>query len=151
MKSKRHLKIVELVQEEEIQTQKELAQRLREEGIDVTQATVSRDIKQLGLIKVPIQEGGYKYSLPPNYKEKVNVRSRMKRMFEDSVTEINFSENLIVVTTLPGTAQGIASLIDNSELNNVIGTIAGDDTIVLIIKPREKVKSVLNRLEELRS
>lgn len=151
MKSKRQLKIIELVKEKDIQTQKELADCLQEAGIEVTQATVSRDIKQLGLIKVPMQTGGYKYSLPPDHKEKVNVKSRLKRMFEDSVTELDYSENLIVISTLPGTAQGIASLIDNSELDNVIGTIAGDDTILLVVKPQEKVEAVKKRLEELRT
>ena len=151
MKSKRQLKIIELVQERDIQTQKELADKLKQAGIEITQATVSRDIKQLGLIKVPMQDGGYKYSLPPDHKEKVNVKSRMKRMFEDSVTEVDHSENLIVISTLPGTAQGVASLIDNSNLDYVIGTIAGDDTILLVVKPKKKVATVVEQLEELRT
>ncbi|GAB6139178.1 arginine repressor [Halanaerobaculum tunisiense] len=150
MKSKRQLKIIELVQEEDIQTQAELATRLQAAGIEVTQATVSRDIKQIGLIKVPMDQGGYKYSLPPQHQEKVNVEGRMRRMFQDSVVGIDYSENLIVVNTLPGTAQGIASLFDNSDLEHVIGTIAGDDTVLLVVKPIEAVSQVMNSLEELR-
>ncbi|GAB6099005.1 arginine repressor [Halanaerocella petrolearia] len=150
MKSKRQLKIIELVEEENIQTQSELAHRLQQEGIKVTQATVSRDIKQIGLIKVPMRDGGYKYSLPPQHQEKINVHSRMKRMFQDSVIDIDYSENLIVVNTLPGAAQGIAALFDNSELNNVIGTIAGDDTIMLIVKPKEAVPKVMKELDRLK-
>ncbi|MGM0502735.1 MAG: arginine repressor [Bacillota bacterium] len=151
MKSKRQLKIMELIKEHNIGTQQELAVKLRQEGIEVTQATVSRDVKQLGLIKVPNGEGSYKYSLPPRHKEKVNATSRMKRMFQDSVVEYNFSENLIVVNTLPGTAQGVAALLDNSDWNNVIGTIAGDDTILLVVKPKEKVKEVMDKIKTLTS
>ena len=151
MKSKRQLKIMEVIKEEDIQTQQELAAKLRQEGIEVTQATVSRDVKQLGLIKVPSEEGGYKYSLPPQHNEEVNTTSRMKRMFQDSVVNIDYSENLIVVSTLPGTAQGVAALIDNSDWDYIIGTIAGDDTIMLIIKPKEKVQAVIDKLESLTS
>ena len=150
MKSKRHLKIMELVKEEDIRTQDELAKSLKKEGIEVTQATVSRDIKQLGLIKIPISGGkDYKYSLPPKHKEKVNIISRMRRMFQDSVVKIDYSENLIVVNTLPGTAQGIAALIDNSNWDHVIGTIAGDDKIMIIVKPKDAVGKVLERLNKL--
>lgn len=138
-----------LVQDEDIHTQDELASRLEEEGIEVTQATVSRDIKQLGLIKIPIDNGGYKYSLPPQQKDNININSRMKRMFEDSVSRIDYSENLVVINTLPGTAQAVASLIDNTEWKNVLGTIAGDDTILLIIKSKSAVTSVIERLKSL--
>ena len=151
MKSKRQLKIMELIKEKNIQTQQELAANLRQEGIEVTQATVSRDVKQLGLIKVPNGAGEYKYSLPPRHKEKVNANSRMRRMFQDSVVDFNYSENLIVVNTLPGTAQGVAALLDNSDWNNVIGTIAGDDAILLVVKPKEKVEAVMNKLKSLTS
>ncbi|MCK8826617.1 arginine repressor [Natroniella acetigena] len=149
MKSKRHLKIMELVKEEEIQTQEQLAVRLREEGFNITQATVSRDIKQLGLIKKPIGEGGYKYSLSPNQREKVNINSRIKRVFQDSVVKIDYSDNLVVVKALPGTAPGVAALLDNSEWEHVIGTIAGDDTILMIVKPKDAVKDVIESLESL--
>jgi transcriptional regulator of arginine metabolism len=138
-----------LVQDEDIHTQDELASRLEEEGIEVTQATVSRDIKQLGLIKIPLDNGGYKYSLPLQQKDNININSRMKRMFEDSVSRIDYSENLVVINTLPGTAQAVASLIDNTEWKNVLGTIAGDDTILLIIKPKSAVTSVIERLKSL--
>jgi len=138
-----------LVQDEDIHTQDELASRLEEEGIEVTQATVSRDIKQLGLIKIPLDNGGYKYSLPHKQKDNININSRMKRMFEDSVINIDYSENLVVINTLPGTAQAVASLIDNTEWKNVLGTIAGDDTILLIIKPKNAVINVIERLKSL--
>ncbi|WP_027340047.1 arginine repressor [Halonatronum saccharophilum] len=149
MKSKRHLKIMDLVKDKAVQTQEDLTNALKEEGIDVTQATISRDIKQLGLIKIPMKGGGYKYSLPPKQREKINATSRMKRMFQDSVVNIDYSENLIVINTLPGTAQGIAALLDSTEWDKVIGTIAGDDTILIIVKPKDAVDKVLEKLESL--
>jgi len=87
--------------------------------------------------------------LPPKHKEKVNIISRMRRMFQDSVVNIDYSENLVVINTLPGTAQGIAALIDNSDWDNIIGSIAGDDTILLIVKPKDAVEDVLEELNKL--
>ncbi|MGM0471977.1 MAG: arginine repressor [Bacillota bacterium] len=148
MKGKRHLKIMNYIQEEEISTQQELAARLREDGIAVTQATVSRDIKELGLIKVPTQNQGYKYALPPE-QETSDLQGRMERMFQDSVVDIESSENLIVISTLPGTANGVASLLDTADWDGVLGSIAGDDTILLIIKPKEMVSQILDKLHRL--
>lgn len=91
MKSKRHLKILNIIKNEDISTQEELVERLHESGIDVTQATVSRDIKRLGLIKVPDGKGGYKYSLP-NEKTYGDIISWLKKMFQDFVIDMDFSE-----------------------------------------------------------
>jgi len=146
-KTKRHFKIIKLIKEEEIQTQDELSDRLREEGFDVTQATVSRDIKQLKLVKISTQGGEYRYSLPSTLRKNDNLTSRTERMFKDSLISIDYSENIIVIKTLSGLAQGIASLLDNIKLDKVIGTIAGDDTILMIIKPKSAVLDVIVRLE----
>ncbi|SJZ85423.1 arginine repressor [Selenihalanaerobacter shriftii] len=148
MKSKRHLKIMNYIQEEEISTQEELANRLRQDGINVTQATVSRDIKELGLIKVPTHGRGYKYALPPERQEG-NFEGRMERMFQDAVIKIDYSENLIVINTLPGTANGIAFLLDNADWDGVLATLAGDDTVLIIAKPMEVVPQLLERLKNL--
>lgn len=136
------------IEEEDISTQEELANKLRGEGIEVTQATVSRDIKELGLIKVPTKDGNYKYALPPEPKPGSLV-GRMRRMFQDSVEEIDYSENLIVINTLPGTAQGVASLLDTADWEHILGTVAGDDTVLIIVKPPEAVESILIKLRSL--
>jgi len=136
------------IQEEEISTQSELARKLRADGIDVTQATVSRDIKQLGLIKVPTNDQGYKYALPPEQKQG-NLKGRMERMFKDSIVEMGYSENLIVITTLPGAAQGVASLLDKVDWDGILGTVAGDDTILIIAKPKEAVSDIMDKLHDL--
>ncbi|MFW5981902.1 MAG: arginine repressor [Halanaerobiaceae bacterium] len=148
MKSKRHLKIVDIIKSEDICTQEELVDRLRKSGIDVTQATISRDIKKLGLIKVPDGYGAYKYSLP-NERKQTDIHSWLRRMFADFVVNMDYSQNIIVLKTLPGTANGLGSAIDNIQWDEIIGSVAGDDTLLLIIKPIEKTKEIYSRLEEL--
>lgn len=144
MKSKRQKKILELIQNMVISTQDELAEALRHEGVQVTQATVSRDIKELGLIKILVGKDIYKYALPS---EQTNIsESRMRFMLQEFVVNWQASENLVVIKTPPGNAQAVASVLDNAQWTEVIGTIAGDDTILLIIKSREDVSKVLKRL-----
>ncbi|AZR73515.1 arginine repressor [Anoxybacter fermentans] len=147
MKSKRHLKILEIIKNEDISTQEDLAARLEEEGIEVTQATVSRDIKKLGLIKIPTGYGGYKYALPAE-RPQSDIISWVKRMFQDFVVNIDYGENLIVVKSLPGTAQGLASSIDSLEWDEIMGTVAGDDTVFIAVKSSEKTEGIYQRLRE---
>ena len=146
MKSKRHLKIVNIIKSDDIATQEELVDQLRISGIDVTQATISRDIKKLGLIKVPDGYGAYKYSLPIERKQ-TDINTWLKRMFRDFVVDMDYSENIIVINTLPGTANGLASAIDNIEWENIIGSLAGDDTLLLIIKPIDKTLELFDKLQ----
>lgn len=148
MKSLRHSKIKEIVERQVIQTQDELAEELRRAGIEVTQATVSRDIKELMLVKVPTGDGGYRYAFPPE-QNVIYTQTRMTRVFHDSVIAIDCSENIIVIKTLPGMAQAVASTIDNSKWPEVIGTVAGDDTIFSLVKPRDAVDDVLARFQRL--
>ncbi|MFP4660873.1 MAG: arginine repressor [Halanaerobiales bacterium] len=147
MKSKRHLKIVNIIKEEDISTQEELAERLQNQGIEVTQATISRDIKKLGLIKVPDGYGGYKYSLP-NERKQTDINNWLRRMFRDFVVDMDYSENIIVLNTLPGTANGLGSAIDNVDWEEIIGSVAGDDTLLLVIKPKEKTHGLFSRLQD---
>ena len=148
MKAVRHRKILELIEAKPIETQEELAEELESLGIKVTQATVSRDIKELRLVKIPCGDNNYRYGIP---KESFvgHSEERMKRIFQDSVTHLDFSENLIVIRTLPGTASAVASTIDNSQWEEIIGTVAGDDTILIIVKPKEQVDAILERFREL--
>ena len=144
MKYRRQKKILELIQQRVISTQDELAEILRQEGVNVTQATVSRDIKELGLIKVLVDNDIYRYALPL---EQSNVsESRLKFMLQEFVLNWQASENMIVIKTPPGNAQAVASVLDNAQWAEVIGTIAGDDTILLVIKTREDVPKVLKRI-----
>jgi transcriptional regulator of arginine metabolism len=141
MKTRRHFAIREILAKERIRTQEELCEVLRRWGYDVTQATVSRDIKELSLIKIP-DGNSYRYAWPdtPGLRSSLG---RMKRIFQDSVLGFDYSENIIVIKTLPGSAQSIASLIDSLDNSQILGTVAGDDTIFLVIKPKEAVAEVL--------
>ncbi|OAT86514.1 arginine repressor [Desulfotomaculum copahuensis] len=148
MKARRQKKIVEIIRQRVIETQDELAAALREAGFAVTQATVSRDIRELGLIKVP-GEGNVSRYAPPGEKPAVWREERLKRLLGQSVQSIDHSENMVVLKTLPGEAQGVASALDQSGWTEVIGTVAGDDTILMIIKPKAQVPDVLKRLRRL--
>lgn len=148
MKARRQMKIQAIITKEPIHTQEELAERLRQEGFDVTQATVSRDIKEMGLIKVPTSDDDYRYAVPGSA-QPVNSPDRLKRRMRETVVTVNDSENLIVIRTIPGNAQALADLIDKSNWEEVIGTVAGDDTILLIVKPLSAVPTIRARMARL--
>ncbi len=141
MKARRHFAIREILARELISTQEELCEALRKYGYDVTQATVSRDIKELRLTKIP-DKHGYHYALPDVTNPKSSLE-RMKRVFKDSVINVDCSENIIVIKTLPGTAQTIGFVIDAMDNGAILGNVAGDDTIFVLIKPIDQVKAVL--------
>ncbi|MGR6836390.1 arginine repressor [Syntrophomonas erecta] len=147
MKSRRHFMIMDIIANQRVATQEELCEALRTSGFDVTQATVSRDIKELHLIKVP-DDQGYHYALP-DATTLSRSRERMKRVFRDNVMSMDFSENLIVIKTLPGGAQAVASVIDTSEWLSILGTVAGDDTIFVAVKTKQAVQDVLEEFREL--
>lgn len=148
MKAWRQKKILEAIAKKKIATQAQLAGELRSAGFNVTQATVSRDIRELGLVKA-IGENGIGYYTLPEQSVLVQNDERLKRLFKDSVTFMDFSENLIIVKTYPGEAQGVASAIDMANWEEVIGTVGGDDTVLIIVKPKEATPAVIDRLTAL--
>ncbi len=148
MKALRHSKIKEIVDRYIIETQEELADALSKQGIDITQATVSRDIKELMLIKVPTGDGRYRYAFPPE-QNIVLSQARMERTFHDSIVAIDYSQNIVVLRTLPGTAQAVAYTIDYVKWPEIIGTVAGDDTIFVLVKPIEAVPQVIAKFQSL--
>lgn len=135
-KQERHQLIRNLVETRNIETQEDLANALQESGIRVTQATVSRDIKELMLVKVSDMRGGYRYSIP---KERSHMMSseQLERLVRNSVISMQSGGNLVVLHTLPGTAQGVAFAIDSMKWIGVMGTVAGDDTIFVAIERPE--------------
>lgn len=148
MKRYRYNKIKEIVQSQSIETQEELANALLAEGIEVTQATVSRDIKELMLIKIPTGDGHYRYALSPE-ENVVLSRSRINRLFQDSIIRVDSALNQIVLHTIPGSASAVAFSVDHAKWSEVIGTLAGDDTILLICRSVEEVDIVLKRIADL--
>lgn len=148
MKARRQMKVQEIITKEIIRTQEDLADKLHLSGFDVTQATVSRDIKEMGLIKIPGVDDDYRYAVP-NEVHPTNLQDRLKRLLRETVVSINDTESLIVIRTIPGNAHALAAVLDNSNWEEVIGTVAGDDTILLVIKPKEAVSGVLERITTL--
>ncbi len=148
MKARRQMKIQEIITKEIIRTQEDLADKLHQAGFDVTQATVSRDIKEMGLIKVPSVGDEYRYAISTEA-HPANLQDRLKRLMRETVVSMNDTESLIVIRTIPGNAQALAAVLDKSNWEEVIGTVAGDDTILLVIKPKEGVPIVLDRLTTL--
>ncbi|MBP1934195.1 transcriptional regulator AhrC/ArgR [Ammoniphilus resinae] len=134
-KGQRHIKIREIIANHDIETQDELVDFLRSLGYNVTQATVSRDIKELHLVKVPTNDGRYKYSLPAD--QRFNPQQKLKRTLMDSFISIDQADNLLVMKTMPGNAHAIGALIDNLDWEEILGTICGDDTILIINRSKE--------------
>lgn len=148
MKARRQKKILEIIEQRDIATQEELAEALQEAGFNITQATVSRDIKELRLIKVATGENTYKYA--PSREDGVAVDgNRLRRVMREFVKSYDHSENIIVLKTYPGNAHGVASLIDGAGWKEVIGTVAGDDTILMVVKTRPDVEILLQRIKSI--
>ena len=143
MKAKRQALIREIVENQSIQTQEELADALREHGMVVTQATVSRDIKEMHLLKVLSEEGGYRYATMDKSEQGMN--ERLIRMLSDSVVDMSSANNLIVIHTLPGSAHVAGEAVDSLHWPEVLGTIAGDNTILVIVRTNEEVDAVMKR------
>ncbi|MBQ1906829.1 MAG: arginine repressor [Firmicutes bacterium] len=144
MSFSRKEKILEIIASERISTQQELAGRLNSEGFNVTQATVSRDIRDLGLIKR--SEPGLKgwYALP---KKEIKLSDRFAKILRETVTDIKTAENLVVVHTLSGCGSPTGEAIDSMGLDDVVGTLAGDNTVLIIVSSHEKVPGVVEKLQ----
>ena len=146
MKNARHFAIREILSNERIATQDDLCKALKKKGFQITQATISRDIKELQLVKVA-DAIGYRYGLPES--AKLGVQERMKRIFKDAVLSIAHNDTLIVIKTLPGSAQAVASLIDGSFDDSILGTVAGDDNIFVALKNGKALQQVMAEFQSL--
>lgn len=143
----RQSKIIDVINNNEIETQEELANFLRDSGIEVTQATVSRDIKELRLVKVMGKTGKYKYASMNQSQE--GITERLSNIFKNSIISIKVAGHILVLKTIPGAAQISASAIDNLNIKEVIGTIAGDDTIFVAISDIDKINYILDTFYEM--
>lgn len=144
MKARRQRRILEIIQQKPIGTQAELAEELRSNGFNVTQATVSRDIKELGLVKTT--GGAAARYLAPGEEPPGPSDERLRRLFRDYVTAVDHSESLVVVKTVPGAAQGVASALDQVRWPGIMGSVAGDDTIFIAVRTREYVRRTVGLL-----
>ena len=133
MKNERQGKILSIIAREDIDTRELLMERLQREGISCTQATISRDIKQLHLIKEPVGRGRYRYAVSVR-QSGLNVADKLRTIFRESVLSIDCAQNIVVVKTLLGLANGAAAALDSMELPYLVGTLAGEDTVLLVMR-----------------
>ncbi len=144
MKTRRHKLIKELIENEAIETQFQLTDELKKYGFDVTQATISRDIKELGLIKITSGENVVRYSLPTA--GLVNNFDRTRRMFRDNILKVIPAENVVMIKTLPGMANAIATCLDGMGWQCVLGTVAGDDTIFALSHNKHNAQELVKKV-----
>ena len=141
MKENRQDKMLEIIRNYDVGTQEELAGRLREAGFSVTQATVSRDIRELKLSKVPTAEGGQKYVALEQ-----EEGGRFIRVLQDAFSSMATAQNLLVVRTVSGMAMAVAAAIDAMRLKEIVGSIAGDDTIMMAVRTVEDTETVMEKI-----
>lgn len=148
MKNRRHKAIREIVEQQNIETQYQLTEALRAHGFNVTQATISRDIKELGLIKISAGDNAFCYGFPPGLNA-VNTYDRAKRILRENLLKVEVGHDIVVLKTHPGMAQGMASCVDGLNWREVLGSIAGDDTIFLVTRDEDDPRDLAKRLREL--
>ena len=144
MKNKRHEKILEVIEKKNIETQEELAKILNDAGFVVTQATVSRDIKKLGLVKVKGKGSHQKYA--PKAASTLVEYDKYVRVLKDAITGMDDAENILVIKTVPGMAMAVAAALDSLRIPEIIGSIAGDDTIMCATKNNRQAKDVMDKI-----
>lgn len=147
MKLHRQSAILDVINQYDITSQKELIEKLAEFGINVTQATISRDIKELQLIKVPVENGKYKYTKGSN--TKIDTSPSFNTLFKTAVININFAQNIIVLKTTSGMAQGVCVELDTMKWDGVLGTIAGDDTIFIVVSSGSRAASLTSEFKKI--
>lgn len=146
MKTQRQNQILDLIVKKEIGTQEELMEELNKAGYSVTQATVSRDIREMKLTKVALSDGKLRYVAYRETEE--DLTEKYRRIFRDGFLSMDNAQNILVIRTVSGMAMAVAAAIDHMELHEIVGSIAGDDTIMCAIRSVDDTISVMNQLEE---
>ena len=147
MKTKRQTKMLELIKKHDIETQEELSDYLQKEGYQVTQATVSRDIRELKLTKVAMSNGRQKYAAVTEANE--DLSEKYTRVFRDAFVSMDMAQNILVIKTVSGMAMAVAAAIDAMHLHEIVGCIAGDDTIMCAVRSVDDTIAVMSRLRKL--
>ncbi|MBE7041321.1 MAG: arginine repressor [Ruminococcaceae bacterium] len=146
MKQKRHAAILDLITNSEIYTQEDMAAKLTEQGFQVTQATVSRDIKELKLTKIAGENGVYKYAKP---QRQGDATSPQLLILSRSVTSVNYAQNIVVIKTHAGMAQAAAAVLDALSLKEIVGSLAGDDTIFCVVPDTAAARDLTEKIKAL--
>ena len=147
MKNQRQEYLLQIIAEETVETQEQLLERLQERGIRSTQATISRDIKELHLIKEPVGQGRYRYAVSA-HRTKLNFADRLRTIFREGVLSVDYAQNLVVIKTMPGLANGAAAAIDKLNIPEMLGTLAGDDTCFVVLKDTQSAASLCAEIRE---
>lgn len=148
MKNDRQSMILEIISQENIETQEQLLARLQARGITSTQATISRDIKQMHLIKEPVGHGVYKYAVSGN-RTKLNFAEKLRTIFRESITSIACAQNIVVIKTMPGLASAACSALDNMDIAYMVGSLAGDDTAFLLMQDADSAEAFCEEIKEM--
>ena len=147
-KNQRQQLLKSIIEEHGIGDQNRLLDELKRQGVETTQATVSRDLQEMGIVKVRESPGVYEYKMIEKESQGL-LRDRLKILFQDFVTDIRSTNNLLLIKTSPGNAAGVASLIDRLDRKEILGTIAGDDTILVVVDSENQRKIVENEFRRL--
>ena len=147
MKNARQRKMLEIIEEFEVETQEELASRLSDAGFQVTQATVSRDIRTMHLYKKSIGNGRQKYAV--DAENDIALDEKYNRVLKDGVVSIDMAQNILVIKTVSGMAMAVAAAVDAMNFSEIVGTIAGDDTIMMAVRTVEDTRLVMEKIKEL--
>ena len=147
MKTKRQTKMLELIKKHDIETQEELSDYLQKEGYQVTQATVSRDIRELKLTKVAMSNGRQKYAALTEANE--DLSEKYTRVFRDAFVSMDMAQNILVIKTVSGMAMAVAAALDAMDCHEIVGSIAGDDTIMCAVRTVEDTTALMGRLRRI--
>ena len=148
MKNDRQAMILEIIAQENIETQEQLLTRLQARGFQCTQATISRDIKQLHLIKEPVGQGRYRYTVS-SQRNRLNVADKLRTIFRESIISVDFAQNIVVVKTMAGLANAAAAALDGMNVPYMVGTLAGDDTAFLLMRDTESARTFCEEIHEM--
>ena len=149
MKAKRQAEILRIITEQDVETQEEMLENLRKCGIRATQATISRDIKELNLIKQPTDNGLYRYVVSAEQPARRAFAGRLQNIFKEGVTSCDVAQNIVVVKTMPGLAPAEGAALDGMEIEGLVGSLAGDDTAILIMRSSPLAEALCRDIESM--
>ena len=149
MKARRQAEILRIIAEQDVETQEEILENLRKRGIHATQATISRDIKDLNLVKRPADNGIYRYVAAAEQPVRRPFAGRMQNIFKEGVTSCDVAQNIVVVKTMPGLAPAAGAALDGMEIDGLVGSLAGDDTVILIMRSGALAEALCRDIESM--
>ena len=148
MKNNRQTMILDIIAKEDVETQEQLLQELQQAGFSCTQATIARDIKQLHLVKEPTGRGTYKYAVS-NARARLNIADKLRTIFHESITSVASAQNIVVFKTLAGLAGGACEALDHMEVSGMLGTLAGENTVLVVMKDTASAETFCQEIQEM--